>query len=137
MVAGFGILGCGLSSTNACTLDQKPSVSADGQLARLNPQAPVTQAQLATWSYFIFARSYAAGHRVTLTENRQDVARSLMPSALRQPWGWLFGDGTYAQGWTVRHAYAHGGHFRIQVYAYNPESHHWDLFDQVGIVVGR
>ena len=72
-----------------------------------------------------------------MTENREEVAGTLMPSAREQPWGWTFGDGTFAEGWTVRLMYTHPGHWKMGMYAYNRESRHWDLFDQAAITIGR
>ncbi len=120
----------------ACTLDQKPSVYANGSRAQINPVTPTTQAQMLTWTYFVFARHYAAHQPVALTEDRRQLAGVLMPSALRTPWIWQLGDGHVAHGWSVRHTYAHPGRFQIDVYAYNPESGEWDLFDRVTIVIG-
>lgn len=127
------LLGGNSARASACALDQTPSVFADGQRAQVNPVVAKTQAQLARWTYFIFARPYAADRPVTLTEDRREVARTLMPSALRQPWGWQFGDGRIAVGWTVRHTYTHAGSYRIRVYCWNPEARQWDAFDLVTI----
>lgn len=123
------------SPAHACALDQTPSLSVDGIRARVNPVTPTTQAQLAHWTYFIFPHTYRAGHPLTLTEDRREVARTLMPSALRQPWGWQFGDGQVAVGWTVRHTYARAGQYRLRVYCWNPEAHAWDAFDQATITL--
>ena len=128
-----GIAAGGLAQ--ACTLDQKPSASADGHLAGINRSTPTTQEQLAAWSYFAFPRPFQVGTTVVLTEDRREVARTLVPSAMRQPWGWLFGDGSSATGWTVRHAYTRPGPLRISVYAYDPAIGRWTLFDQVTITI--
>jgi hypothetical protein len=123
------------TAARACAIDQRPSASANGRLAHLNPHTPTTSAQLATWGYFIFPGTFRVGADVTLTENRAEVARTLEPSALRDPWGWQFGDGTTALGWTVRHAYARPGPERISVYAYDPAIDRWTLFDQITITI--
>lgn len=128
-------LGAGLASARACTLDQRPSVSANHQLAAIDKQAPRTAAQLATWSYFVFTRRYRAHQPIVLAENRRELARTLSARALRQPCGWQFGDGHVAYGWTVRHAYAHAGRWPIKVYVWDPQSGRWDLFDQVTITI--
>jgi hypothetical protein len=125
----------GAARGHACALDSRPSLSTNGRLVVLNRQVARTQAELATWSFFLATGTYKIGQPVAMTENRKEVARTLMPSALRQPWGWTFGDGAYAQGWTVHHAYHRPGRWKIAVYAYNPESHHWDLFDQATITI--
>lgn len=142
--AGVGaviLLGCALAQAvipaHACTIDQKPSIFANGARARVNPQTPTTQAQMLTWTYFVFAHPYSAHRAVTLTEDRGQIARVLMSSALRTPWAWQLGDDHVAHGWTIRHTYAHAGRFQIAVYAYNPESARWDLFDRATIVIGR
>jgi hypothetical protein len=127
----------GTMFARACALDQRPSLSTNGRLVVLNKQVARTQAELAIWAFFVVPGVYRTGQPVTMTENRKEVARTLMPSALLQPWGWTFGDGTFSQGWTVRHAYTHPGHWKIGVYAYNPESRRWDLFDQATITIGR
>jgi hypothetical protein len=98
IAAGLGTV------AQACTLDKHPSMSADGTLPRITLQVPTTRTQYATWSYFFFPLPFRAGQSVTLSENRQEVARTLVASALQHPWGWAFGDGSVAMGWTVRHA---------------------------------
>ncbi|HVA89508.1 MAG TPA: hypothetical protein VNL71_06670 [Chloroflexota bacterium] len=123
------------TSARACTLDQRPSLSTNGHLVVLNKQVARTQAELAKWAFFVAPGAYRTGQTVTMTENRKEVAGTLMASALLQPWGWIFGDGAFSQGWTVRHAYTHPGRWKIGVYAYNPESRHWDLFDQATITI--
>ncbi|HVA89471.1 MAG TPA: hypothetical protein VNL71_06485, partial [Chloroflexota bacterium] len=104
----------------ACMLDQQPSISANGQLATVNPRTPRTWEQMANWAYFIFPRHYSAHQTIVLTENRPEVARALAQEALRQPWRWHFGDGQTAVGWTVRHTYAGPRQWRISVDAYAP-----------------
>ncbi len=126
-----------VTPASACSLDNRPSVYANGALARANPQIPTTAAQLASWSPFVFARSYQTRHTITLTENRSEVARSLRATAMRRPWRWTFGDGHSAYGWTVRHAYTRAGHWRIAVDAYDPGTRQWYNFDQVIITVRR
>ena len=123
------------ASARACALDQRPSMFADGRLPRINKVVPATAAQLASWTFFVFAGSYPARHAIVFRENRRDVARTLSAEAMRQPWGWQFGDGQVAYGRTVRHAYAHAGHWPIKVYVWDPESGRWDLFDQATITV--
>lgn len=128
-------LAVGAAQASACTLDQRPSASANHQVARINRQTPTTAAQLATWSLFYFASSFQARHAITFAENRHELARTLTASALRQPCGWQFGDGHVAYGWTVRHAYAHTGRWPIKVYVWDPASRRWDLFDQMTITI--
>jgi len=132
----------GGSIARACTVDQRPSASADGMLARLNPQQPATAAQLAVWAPFVFPRAYTARQTVALTEDRRQIARVLVPAALRRPWRWQFTDGsaragsnTVTYGWTVRHAFAHPGQWRVDVDAYDPGTKRWYPFDQVALVV--
>jgi hypothetical protein len=119
----------------ACKLDAQPSAYADGQRDRVNTQAPATSAQLASWAPFVFARSYPVRRAIVLTEDRRELARSLTAAAMRRPWRWELGDGQVAYGWTVRHAYAHPGHWRISVDAYDPGTRQWYNFDQVVITV--
>lgn len=129
-----GILG-GPALARACSLDSRPSVYADGRLALVNKRAPTTRSQLAVWTPFIFDRTYATHQTVTFTENRREVARSLTAAAMRRPWRWRFGDGHTAYGWTVRHAYARPGHWRIHVDAYLARTHQWYSFDQVTVTI--
>lgn len=121
----------------ACGLDGTPSVSANGRLAQVTPWTPTTQAQMAIWAIFDFTRHYAVRQAITLTENRREVARALIASAMQRPWRWRFGDGQTAYGWTVRHAFARPGTWRIMVDAYLPSTKQWYNFDQVMIVITR
>ena len=137
-VALVGLAGCLLgvpTMARACALDSRPSAYADGHRDRLNTQAPTTAAQLAGWAPFVFARTYPARRAIVLTENRREVARSLTAAAMRRPWRWEFGDGQVAYGWTVRHAYAYPGRWRISVDAYEPGTRQWYTFDQVVITI--
>jgi hypothetical protein len=137
-MALLGLAGCLLSVpavARACSLDSQPSAYADGQRDRLNTQVPTTSAQLAGWAPFVFGRSYPVRRAIVLTEDRREVARSLTAAAMRRPWRWRFGDGQVAYGWTVRHAYAHPGHWRIAVDAYDPGTRQWYNFDQAVITV--
>ena len=129
--------GAGVTRTRACAIDQKPSMSADGLRARVNTEAPASQAQFSTWSIFVFGPAYHAGHAVTLSEDRGEVARTLTPAEMRRPWRWRFGDGATAYGWTVRHAYASPTWRRIEVDAYDPAIKRWFVFDRVSIRVQR
>ena len=149
----YGIVGTGLlagavlgggSLARACTIDQKPSASANGALARVNLQQPTTTAQLAVWAPFIFTRGYMPQQTVTLTENRAQIARVLEARAMRRPWRWTITDGsshaaynTVVYGWTVRHAFAHPGQWQVNVDAYDPASKKWYPFDQVAVVIRR
>ncbi len=135
-VAGAG------SIARACTIDQRPSASADGALAHVNQQQPTTAAQLAVWAPFVFPHSYAPRRTVTLTEDRRQIASALVPSALRRPWRWSLTDGTsraayntVVYGWTIRHAFAHPGQWRVEVDAYDPGTRRWYPFDQVAVMV--
>lgn len=145
LIAG-GLLGASATAplARACTIDQKPSASANGVLARLNQQQPTTKAQLAVWAPFIFPHNYTVGQRVALSENRRQIAGVLVPAALRRPWRWEFTDGTsraadntVVYGWMVRHAFSHPGQWRVQVDAYDPGTKRWYPFDQVAVMVRR
>lgn len=137
VLALCALLGGPLSRAAACSLDQKPSVLADGHLALINDETPTTQAQLATWAFFAFDHSYGVRQAIVLSEDRREVAKTLTAAAMRRPWRWRFGDGQTAYGWTVRHAYAHPGQKRIEVDAYDPSTKRWYNFDQVLISIQR
>ena len=137
-VALLGLAGCLLSVpavARACALDSRPSAYADGQRDRVNTQVPTSSAQRAGWAPFMFARSYPVRRAIVLTEDRREVARTLTAAAMRRPWRWAFGDGQVAYGWTVRHDYAHPGHWRISVDAYDPGTRQWYNFDQIVITI--
>jgi hypothetical protein len=127
----------GAAAARACALDSKPSAYADGVLVTVNNSTPTTSAQLTTWAYFVFPRSFAAHRAITLTENRREVAKTLVAAAMRRPWRWHFGDGKIAYGWTVRHSYAAAGRYRIVVDAYLPQTKQWYYFDQAIITIRR
>src|SRR5581483_4789359 len=80
------VLGGPAARAAACSLDQKPSVLADGHLAVINNESPTTQAQLATWAFFTFDQSYRVRQSIVLTENRREVAQTLTAAAMRRPW---------------------------------------------------
>jgi PKD domain len=137
-MALLGLAGCLLrvpAVAHACALDSRPSAYADGQRDRVNTQVPTNSAQLAGWAPFVFAHSYPVRRAIVLTEDRREVARTLTAAAMRRPWRWEFGDGQVAYGWTVRHAYAHPGHWRISVDAYDPGTRQWYNFDQIAITI--
>lgn len=119
----------------ACALDNVPSLTADGRLDGLTTDPPTTSTELLTYAPFTLPRAYASGHAIVLTELRREVAKSLLPAAMLRPWTWQFGDGATAVGWTVTHAYARPGRWRIAVEAYWPPTKQWIAFDQVTIVV--
>ena len=137
LLPGAALLGCVFLATGAqaCALDSKPSLSANGVLPILNKVMPVTAAELNAFTPFVFLHPYAAGAKITFEENRADVAQSLVPSAMERPWRWQFGDGTVGYGWSVTHAYAHAGPVSIAVDAYYPGTKQWYQFDLVRLRV--
>jgi hypothetical protein len=124
------------ATTSACMLDQKPSMSVNGRLARVTTQAPRTQAELALWTYFVFPGRYPVNQSIELHENKAEVAHTLSAEAMRQPVIWSFGDGQGASGWTVHHTYARAGHWHIRIAVWDPYSGRWDLFDQATVTTG-
>lgn len=125
----------GGAATHACTIDLTPSASADGRLDRVNQQRPTGTSHLASYASFVFPRVYTARHLIAFTEDRRELARSLTTAAMRRPWRWTFGDRQTAYGWTIRHAYAHPGTWRLAVDAYDPGTKQWWNFDQVQITI--
>jgi hypothetical protein len=123
------------ADARACAIDSVPSLTADGQIDRLTQNPPTTAAELATFAPFELPRSYAVGHTIVFAELRNEVAKSLVPDAMKRPWHWQFGDGASAAGWTVRHAYTQPGRHRIVVEAYSPVTRQWIQFDQVSITI--
>jgi hypothetical protein len=131
----LGAVAVGTPMALACSLDNVPSISANGHLARLNLQPPTTQAELAIWAPFVFTQPYRTNARVIFSENRAEVARSLVPGAMLRPWLWDFGDGNHTTGWTVHHAYTRPGTWHITVDAYFPGTKKWYLFDQAEVTI--
>jgi len=119
----------------ACGLDGKPSMSTNGALVERNLLTARTQAQALHWAPFVAVSTYHSGATIALTENRTELARTLLPTVMTHPWRWGFGDGATAYGWTVHHAYKHAGRWRVTTDAYDPISRAWYNFDQAVIVV--
>ncbi len=119
----------------ACSLDNVPSLTADGRLDQLTTDPPTTSAQLLTYAPFSLPNGYGAERAIVFTEIRNEVVKSLVPAAMQRPWRWEFGDGSTATGWTVKHAYARTGRRRIVVEAYWPPTKQWIAFDQVTITI--
>ncbi len=130
-----GLLLSNATTGQACSLDNKPSMLADGRLAQLNLRQPTTSAQLATWAPFVFTQGYRVHQTIALSEDRRQLARVLTAAAMRLTPRWQFGDGLTAAGWSVRHAYARPGHWRVEVDVYYPAAHHWYSIDQVSVAV--
>jgi hypothetical protein len=123
------------TGVQACALDSKPSLSANGVLPALNTAVPLTPAQLAAFAPFVFQRPYAAGVRIAFTENRVDVARSLTAAAMQRPWRWQFGDGKTGYGWSVAHQFSRPGSYSISVAAYDQGTKQWYQFDLVRLSI--
>ena len=123
------------TSAYACGLDGKPSVSANGGLARLNTTRP-TRAGLAHWAQFVFPTTFPAGEPVRLSEDLKELRGSgLPPQAFGHPWRWSFGDGTTGNGYAVAHRYTHPGDYKLVVTAYYASFHTWYQFDDALIHV--
>jgi len=119
----------------ACTIDNKPSVSANGRLAVVAP-AP-TQATWPTWAHFLFPGTYHRSRPVVLAENVASVRRALntlRPVPENRPWRWDFGDGHTAYGSRVTHSFARAQRYKISVQAYF-KGYGWQAFDTVTINV--
>jgi hypothetical protein len=120
----------------ACSLDNRPSMSADGVLAHRTTAGP-TAADLATWAPFTVPRVFRARQAVHFSENQADVRLTLPPSALTHPWRWSFGDGGASVGYSPSHTYRHAGTYKISVRAYFTATNYsqWLEFDAVTIRV--
>ncbi len=123
------------AAASACTLDNVASAAANGQRATLSSDQP--QAGKA-WAPFRFAQAYAVGTAVTFSEDHADLAKSLSPTMLVQPFRWVMGDGSSARGTSVTHDFKREGTYVVQVYAYAASVARWVLFDtvQIEIVTG-
>ncbi len=130
-----GVLGS--ARARACVLDNKPSLSANGRLVRINQIYPRTDAEAARWTYFVVPGAYRSGQGVTLTENRQEVTQTLLPSVMLRPWRWEFGDGVTSYGWSVKHTYARPGQYMVTADCYDPGSRQWYNFDKATLTVTR
>ncbi len=121
----------------ACDIDQQPTALANGRLDALNQEYPITAGDLASYALFVFRGHFHARQAVTFSEDRRRLAKVLQPTAMQRPWRWHFGDGHISYGWTVRHAYAHAGKWRVDVDAYDPGTRRWYPLDQITLTVGR
>jgi hypothetical protein len=120
----------GIRLAHACGLDGIPSLTVNGTVVMVNRVQPLP-GRLSTWAPFSTRGVYPAGTPVLLAEIRSRVLWTLPPSALSTPWRWTFGDGTQAQGLSVRHTYRHAGAYVVGVRAYlrDGTNTQWYLFD--------
>jgi hypothetical protein len=136
VAAGVCLGGClsFIASIRACGLDGVPSLTVNGVLAQRMTSKP-SRADLTHWAPFIFSGPYRTGTVMHIKENIAELHRSLPAQAFGHPWRWTLGDGTTATGYTVRHAYRHGGEYRITVSAYYSAYGTWYQFDDALIRV--
>ena len=120
------------AAARACTLDNVASVSANGEQAILSTDQPRSGE---AWAPFRFAQAYAIGSRITLGEERSDLAKSLPADMLSSPFRWVLGDGSSVRGTSVSHAWARQGTYLVRVYAYAASRARWLLFDSVLIQI--
>ncbi len=120
------------AAASACTLDNVASAAANGQRAILSSDQPQAGKP---WAPFRFAQAYAVGTTVTFSEDHADLAKSLSPTMLVQPFRWVLGDGSTVRGTSVSHAFKKDGTFVVQVYAYAASVARWVLFDTVEIEI--
>jgi hypothetical protein len=138
VLAALALVALSLASVGlatACGLDQKPSMFANGTIARVNKQTPTTAVEVLAWSYFAFLGKYSTHHTIEFREDRVEVAHGLSAEAMRQPIAWSYGDGQAGRGWAVSHHYLRPGRRIVQVFVWDPESGRWDLFDRASIQV--
>ena len=117
-------------AVSACSIDGKPSLAANGLLARVYTVRP-NPANFQHWAPFAFASSFPAGTKIQLSENLANVRLSLPAQRLRKPWRWSFGDGTTGTGASTVHSYARPGDYRLGVSAYYSSYKRWFEFDAV------
>lgn len=115
------------AAATACTLDGIASLSVNGVTAALTSGHP-TRANAGYWAPFTLL-AQGSGSTLRFSENMRNVAQSLPPAMLATPFRWDFGDGATASGFTVRHAYAHAGWYKITVRYEWPARHQWIVFD--------
>lgn len=115
LVAGAVLAGA--DSAAACSLDNRPSMSAGGILARLTKTGP-TASTLSTWAIFTIPRVFSADRPLRFGESQADVRLSLPASALAHPWRWSFGDGATQTGFSAAHSYRRAGTYRVSVRGY-------------------
>jgi hypothetical protein len=112
----------------ACSIDNIPSLSANGVLARLNTTPP-TKANVRWWEPFVLTQPFAGAQLVRFAENVREVRKALPAQAFSHPWKWTFGDGASATGFSATHVYRKPGRYRVLVSAYYPDYHAWYGFD--------
>jgi PKD domain-containing protein len=120
------------AAASACTLDNVASAAANGQRAILSSDQPQAGKP---WAPFRFAQAYAVGTTITLSEDHADLAKSLSPTMLVQPFRWVLGDGSSMRGTSVTHAFKRAGTYVVQVYAYAASAARWVLFDAIQIEI--
>jgi len=124
-----------IGAAQACTIDGKPSVFANGTRAVIYKAAP-TAATYATWAHFAFPRAFRAGQGILLKED-DALMRTVLPQAdLTRSWRWHSGDGTARTGDTMTHTYRRAGTYKATVDAYF-KGYGWQLFDSVTVTVHR
>jgi len=132
VVIALGLLAT--ATAQACTIDGKPSVSANGILALRN-ESRASPGNLGHWAVFVFGTSFAVGQKVQFAENTP-LLRSALPSqAWGKPWRWTLGDGTTLTGYSVRHVYAHAGSYKLTISAYYSGYGQWLEFDDALVTI--
>lgn len=122
------------ATTQACTIDGRPTLTVNGRDVVINKTVPSVGSNLSLWAPFVLNVPLRAGTKQVLAEIKQAVPLRL--EAFRTPWRWNFGDGTApGRGFSVTHAYAHSGTYKVTVDAYFPSHKFWYTFDAVQIHV--
>jgi hypothetical protein len=120
----------------ACSLDNIPSLSANGVLAHLNTTPP-TKANVHWWEPFVLTQLFTGVRPVRFAENVREVRGTLPAQAFSRAWKWTFGDGASATGFSATHVYRKPGRYRVLVSAYYPDYHAWYGFDGVLLTLQR
>ena len=125
------------ATATACILNDQSSLSANGSAAVKNYDSP-TGRSLNNWAPFNFQLVYGIGSQIRFNENFADLRKSLSRTVLGHPFLWKWGDGSTSRGFSPTHAFARGGDYVVNVYAYDPRrggATGWFRFDEAKVKI--